>query len=235
MSRGHRAGAVTQILLVAAVAATAAAPRAAAAGALRFVDGEGVVHLTNVPGDPRYRTSSASSGTTVGWLRLPPRRWAEYADDIQEISRQHGVSAALIESVIRTESAFDPTAVSSKGAGGLMQLMPRTAAALGVLNRFAPRENISGGVRHLRYLLDRYQGNVRMALAAYNAGQAAVDAYRGVPPFPETQAYVERVLRLAGAAAPVGARRVIYRYVGPDDSLTYSNFPPPSHHMDHRR
>jgi soluble lytic murein transglycosylase-like protein len=235
MHSGRCAEAATQILLVAAIVAAAAAPRAAAAGALRFVDGEGAVHFTNVPDDPRYRTSSGSSGTAAGWLRLPPRRWGEYADDIREISRQHGVSATLIESVIRIESAFDPTAVSPKGAGGLMQLMPRTAAALGVLNRFDPRENISGGVRHLRYLLDRYQGNVQMALAAYNAGQAAVDAYRGVPPFPETQAYVERVLRLAGATAAAGARQVIYRYLGPDDSLTYSNFPPPSRRVDRPR
>jgi soluble lytic murein transglycosylase-like protein len=233
MHRGRLAEAVTQILLLAAI--VAAAPRAAAAGALRFVDGEGVVHLTNVPADPRYRTLSGSSGTAAGWLRLSPRPWAEYTDDIQDISRQHGVSAALIESVIRTESAFDPTAVSPKGAGGLMQLMPRTAAALGVLNRFNPRENISGGVRHLRYLLDRYHGNVKMALAAYNAGAAAVDAYRDVPPFPETREYVERVLRFSGLTDAAGARQVIYRYVGPDDSLTYSNFPPPSRDMDSHR
>jgi hypothetical protein len=203
--------------------------------ALRLVDATGVVHLTNVPADPRYRTLTGSSGTAVGWLRLPPRRWAEYADDIREISQQHGVSAGLIESVIRIESAFNPTAVSPTGAGGLMQLMPQTAAALGVRNRFDSRENISGGVRHLRYLLDRYHGNVQMALAAYNAGQAAVDAHRGIPPFPETRAYVERVLRLVGANTEAGARQVIYRYVGPDDTMTYSNFPLPSRQMDRRR
>jgi soluble lytic murein transglycosylase len=234
MRRGRRPSVVTPILLVSALAAVAATPRAAPAGAFRLVDGEGVVHLTDVPADPRYRAFPGSSGTTAGWLRLPLRRWAEYADDIQNLSRLHGVPAALIESVIRTESAFDPTAVSPKGAGGLMQLMPQTAAALGVTNRFDPRENIGGGVRHLRYLLDRYHGNVRMALAAYNAGQAAVDAHRGVPPFSETRAYVERVLRLAGPTATVEARQIIYRYVGPDDTLTYSNLPPASRQMDRR-
>jgi membrane-bound lytic murein transglycosylase MltF len=109
-----------------------------------------------------------------------------------------------------------------------MQLMPQTAAALGVLNRFNARENISGGVRHLRYLLDRYQGNVVMALAAYNAGEAAVDAHRGVPPFPETQQYVQRVLRLAGLTGAAGGAQVLYRYTDPDHTLTYSNFPPPA-------
>ena len=209
---------MTPILLAAALVAAATTPRMATADTLRLVDREGIVHVTNVPADPRYRAFSRSSGPTAGWLRLPPRRWAEYAADIQEISRQHGVSPALVESVIRAESAFDPTALSSRGAGGLMQLMPQTAAALGVTDRFNPRDNIAGGVRHLRYLLDRYQGNVRMALAAYNAGHAAVDAYRGVPPFPETRAYVERVMQLAGPNAAAGAREVIYRYLGPDDT-----------------
>ena len=111
------------------------------------------------------------------------------------------MSPALIEAVVvRTESGFDPAAVSPKGAGGLMQLMPRTASALGVVDRFDPRENIRGGVRHLRYLLERYQGSVVLALAAYNAGEGAVDAHRGMPPYPETQQYVHRVLQRAGLA-----------------------------------
>ena len=225
---------LTPILLGAALVAIAIGPREAPADALRLVDGEGVVHLTNVPADPRYRTRPGSSGTAAGWLGLPPSAWAAYAGDVREISRRHGVSAELVRSVIRIESAFDPTAVSPKGAGGLMQLMPLTAAALGVTDRFDPRENIAGGVRHLRYLLDRYHGNVSMALAAYNAGEAAVDAYRGIPPFPETRAYVERVLRLAGQAAASGTRQVIYRYVGPDETVTYSNLPPPAHRMERR-
>jgi soluble lytic murein transglycosylase-like protein len=225
---------MTPILLAAALVAAAATPRVATADALRLVDADGVVHLTNVPADPRYRTMSGSSGTAIGWLRLPPRKWAEFADDIQEASQRHDVPATLIESVIRTESAFDPTVVSPKGAGGLMQLMPQTAAALGVTDRFNPRENIRGGVRHLRYLLDRYQGDVRMALAAYNAGQAAVDAYRGIPPFPEPRAYVDRVLKLAGSSAMAGARQIIYRTVGPDDTVTYSNLPPATRQMDRR-
>jgi soluble lytic murein transglycosylase len=214
------------------------APHASASeAAQRLVDAEGALHLTNVPADPRYRGLPGASGTTTGWLRLPLRPWAQYAADIQEISREHGVSPGLIEAVVRTESGFDPTAVSPRGAGGLMQLMPRTAAALGVVDRFNPRENISGGVRHLRYLLDRYQGSVVMALAAYNAGEGVVDAYRGIPPYPETQQYVRRVLRDAGLShASAGTPQTIYRHRGPDDTLTYSNIPPvPGRGKDHQR
>jgi soluble lytic murein transglycosylase-like protein len=111
-----------------------------------------------------------------------------------------------------------------------MQLMPKTAVALGVRDSFNPRENIEGGVRHLRYLLDRYPGNVALAVAAYNAGEAAVDAHRGIPPFTETQQYVQRVLHGSGGAA-WSARtlpRSVYRYSGPNGSVTYSNLPPGS-------
>ena len=95
-----------------------------------------------------------------------------------------------------------------------MQLMPRTAAALGVVDRFDPRENIRGGVRHLRYLLERYHGSVVLALAAYNAGEGAVDAHRGMPPYPETQQYVQRVLRRAGLADSLASAEALYRYAG---------------------
>lgn len=132
------------------------------------------------------------------------------------------MSPALIEAVVSTESGFDPTAVSPKGAGGLMQLMPKTAAALGVLDRSDPRENIRGGVRHLRYLLERYQGSVPLALAAYNA----VDTHRAIPLYPETQQYVRRVLRHAGLPDSGAGAAIIYRYSSPDDVVTYSNLPP---------
>src|SRR6266478_8858896 len=199
----------------------------ASAEALRLIDGEGVVHFTNVPGDPRYRGLPGASPTTAAWGLTSDRPWVLYATEIHEISRQHDVDPALVQAVIRVESAFNPSAVSPKGAGGLMQLMPQTAAALGVLNRFNARENISGGVRHLRYLLDRYQGNVAMAIAAYNAGEGAVDLHRGIPPYPETEQYVQRVLRQASMLEALGrSPQRIYRYPGPDNSLIYSNLPP---------
>jgi len=200
----------------------------ASAEAPRLTDRDGVIHFTNVPMDPRYTDFSGASGATSGRFRISQRALGVYVDEIREISRQYGVDPTLVEAIVRAESAFSRTAVSAKGAGGLMQLMPMTAAALGVLDRFDPRENIRGGVRHLRYLLDRYQGSVALAVAAYNAGEGAVDAHRGIPPYPETEQYVQRVLRQAGATDSSGSRQGLYRYVGPDDVVTYSNRPPES-------
>lgn len=228
MYRWRALDAVTRALLAAVLLVTGGPLiSSTSADALRLVDREGVMHLTNVPADPRYQGVPGASGTSSGWLRLPERPWGRYLGEIRDIARQYDVDPVLVEAVVRTESAFDATAVSPKGAAGLMQLMPATATALGVLDRFDPRENIRGGVRHLRYLLDRYQGNVALALAAYNAGERAVDAYGGIPPYQETQEYVQRVLRRAGLTeSPGRSPQGIYRYPGPDDTLTYSNLPP---------
>jgi len=225
---GRRAVSLAATLVLASVLLPAERSSTARAseGALRLVDGEGVVHLTNVPADPRYRALPGASGTASGWRRLPARAGRPYAAEIQEISREHGVSAALVEAVVRAESRFDPRAVSPKGAGGLMQLMPETASALGVLDRFNPRENMRGGVRHLRYLLDRYKGSVVLAVAAYNAGEGAVDTYRGIPPYAETLQYVQQVLRHAGMSTSLPTSPQIYRHAGSDGTLTYSNLPP---------
>jgi soluble lytic murein transglycosylase-like protein len=114
---------------------------------------------------------------------------------IREAARRHRVEPALVKAVIQAESDFVPYARSPKGALGLMQLMPATARMHGVWQILDPRENVEGGVRHLRFLLDRYSGNVRLALAAYNAGTEAVAKHGGVPPYPETTAYLDRVLR----------------------------------------
>ncbi len=120
-------------------------------------------------------------------------RLEKYIEHIQDAARETKLSEKLIRAVIKQESGGDSTAVSPKGAAGLMQLMPDTARAVGVNDRFDPRENIMGGARYLRQLVDRF-GNLENALAAYNAGPGNVERHNGVPPFPETQNYVRRVL-----------------------------------------
>jgi soluble lytic murein transglycosylase-like protein len=123
-----------------------------------------------------------------------PAGAAPYAADIQAASQKYGVPAALIEAVIQQESGFNPSAESGAGAGGLMQLMPSTASGLGVTDVYDPAQSIDGGTHYLRDQLDRFGGNVQLALAAYNAGPGAVASYGGVPPYPETQSYVSDVL-----------------------------------------
>ena len=119
-----------------------------------------------------------------------------YCDFIKEVSRYYNVSESLIRSVIHVESFYNPYAVSKKGAQGLMQLMPYVAKELGVSNPFVPEQNIEGGTRLLSKLLKKYNGNRTLALAAYNAGEGAVDKFNGIPPYKETQDYVRKVLAL---------------------------------------
>ena len=120
-------------------------------------------------------------------------------DAVHRIAAEHSLPTALIDSVIQVESNYNPFAISSKGASGLMQLVPSTARRFGVADVFDPVENIQGGARYLRYLLDLYDGNYTLALAAYNAGEGAVARYGDVPPFPETRNYVTLVgKQLAG-------------------------------------
>ena len=224
LCRGLRKLRAVSIALLLLMGETPAAA-SASDSARRLVDTDNVLHLTNVPADPRYRGLSGAASLNAGGLQPPARAETRYIADIREIAREHGVSPALIWAMVATESGFDPAAVSPKGAAGLMQLMPRTAAALGVVDRFDPRENIRGGVRHLRYLLERYHGSVVLALASYNAGEGAVDAHRGMPPYPETQQYVHSVLQRAGLADSLAATEALYRYLRPDDVVTYSNLP----------
>ena len=129
--------------------------------------------------------NSSAAPTTPG---------VQYGPEIDAAAQRYGLDPALIRSVIQQESGFDPNATSGAGAQGLMQLMPETARSLGVANPYDPAQAIDGGARLLRQNLDTFGGNTALALAAYNAGPGAVDRFGGVPPYPETQAYVQQIL-----------------------------------------
>ena len=135
---------------------------------------------------------------------LPP---APLDDLINRAAAQHQVDSALVRSLIQLESNSNPNAVSPKGAQGMMQLIPSTARRFGVVNAFDPRENIQGGVRYLRFLLEYYKNDYARVVAAYNAGEGAVDKYHGIPPFPETRNYVIRVAKNLKVARQVRAQQ----------------------------
>ncbi len=158
----------------------------------QYVDSNGVVHFSNVPTNPRYKKLREERTRA----RLKPTLSSSMLNEtILLNSSKHSLSPALVHAVIRAESAYNPNAVSSKGAMGLMQLMPGTASLLQVSNPYDPEENVSGGVRYLRYLLDRFGGNLELALAAYNAGEARVLRESRIPRISETQQYVRKVIR----------------------------------------
>ncbi len=153
-------------------------------------DSEGVVHLTNHPATPDYRLLVKEPVR-----RAKPGGENNYDELIREAERIYDVEFSLLKAIMKVESNFNPRAVSKKGAAGLMQIMPRNFAALHISDPFDPRENILGGARYIRRMLDRFNGEVPLALAAYNAGPEVVVRHRKVPPIGETQSYVERVMK----------------------------------------
>ncbi len=175
-------------------------PVLAVADVYVYQDEYGVTHITNInPADQRFQRLQRGCDTAPGgcYDAENPRLFLqEYRDHIDRASRDYRVHPGLIRAVIHAESAFNPAAVSKKGAQGLMQLMPGTARDLGVDDAFDPAQNIDGGVRYLSYLLDMFNDNLELAVAAYNAGENAVLRYRGIPPYQETERYVRKVRRL---------------------------------------
>lgn len=194
----------SRVSLLFAVAAFGMLAGPAAADIYSFRDERGVIHFTNTPDDSRYRLvrreagSSAPTSPAAAAARVfmpSEESIRRYSPIIDTASRTHGVDAALVHAVISAESGYNPGAISKAGARGLMQLMPDTARRYGVHNIMDPIENISAGVRYLRDLIAMFNGNLELAIAAYNAGENAVIRYGNkVPPYAETAQYVPRVL-----------------------------------------
>lgn len=164
----------------------------------RYEDDEGIVHFTDAPTDKRFkifmRDLRKDRQLRTKFQFASSVNPAEYENLISSCATKYGVNPSLIKAVIHTESGYNPNAVSRKGASGLMQLMPGTARSLKVSNSFDPKDNVEGGVKYLRFLLDTFRGDVSLAVAAYNAGLNKVAKYGGIPPYNETRTYVDRVL-----------------------------------------
>ena len=178
------------------------------------------------------RPRGSSTSTDPNYVSLSRGRRVSSGEidaAIDKAAEKHNVDANLVRALIKQESNFNPSAVSNKGAMGLMQLMPETARELGVSNPFDPQQNVDAGVRHLKQMLENNKGDVRLGLAAYNAGQGAVNRNNGVPPYRETQDYVKRITERAGLAGAPGTRIVgpssapVKMYRGPDGVIRMTN------------
>jgi hypothetical protein len=208
---------------------------------------DGVIEATNVPDSSGFLLTYPGKGTLIHSRGFSRNYHGQFDNHILAAGAAYDVPADLIRAVIQVESEFDHLAVSSKGAQGLMQLMPFTARRFGVSDSFDPRQNIFGGVRFLRFLLDLFKGDISLTLAGYNAGENAVLRYKGIPPFQETRSYVRKVRQFLGGESPAiayapsrgifGRRhhkekvlparpRVFYKYVDESGGLHVSAQPP---------
>jgi soluble lytic murein transglycosylase-like protein len=184
------------------------APAGVTADIYHYTDRDGVMHYTNVqPNNGSWRrvmrTREVAAGADSDVAPIPgtrserrpdPERAQRYDEHIKEAAQLYQLPEAFIRAIVLVESNFFPDVISDAGAMGLMQLMPATALNMGVLDAFDPRQNVLGGTRYLRVLANRFSGDLVLTVAAYNAGEFAVQKYRGVPPFAETRRYVRRVL-----------------------------------------
>lgn len=193
---------------------------------VKFVDESGTLHFTDqgVPGRYQVYMKDADRKRLGGQSKV-----SRFSKEIIKAGNRHGVDHHLIRSVIQAESDYDPMAVSRAGARGLMQLMPETAAQYRVNNLHNPAQNIDGGTRHLKRLMNKYGGNVKVALAAYNAGENVVADYNGIPPYAETKTYVKRVMELykefSGKDFEVTKKPAVYRYVDDNGTLILTDTP----------
>ena len=228
------------ILACSALVYSLCQPHVCAADIYQFTDESGVIHFSNVSvGTSKKYTklkspeaagaTSASAPRPASHSRTPlaaSGKSGVYADIINTACDRHGIDPSLVLALVKVESDFNPDALSRKGAMGLMQLMPQTAVEMNVRNTFNPHENIDGGVKYLRYLIDRYEGNLSLALAAYNSGETAVKKWGTIPPYRETQNYVQRIMKLyQGGEKAFVPRHTIYVGYGDDGALILTDDP----------
>jgi soluble lytic murein transglycosylase-like protein len=209
------------VLIVGAASLTARADE------LLYYEKDGQIIFTNTPSQKSVKPVPRLRGGPAQYARALPA--TVYDPYIDQVARDNGVDPSLVKAVALVESGFNPKAVSAKGARGLMQLLPSTAKQYGVSDLHDPYQNLRAGAAHLRDLLDEFDGNVTLALAAYNAGSGAVRRYGGVPAYRETQDYVKKIEgELGRRSRPQqkilkGSTTKIQMSVGPDGSITLSN------------
>jgi hypothetical protein len=228
--KGDRRAAAGGALLT--LAMMAGVPAKSEADIFTRRNARGVVEATNFPDREGFKLAYRSKGvvTHSPGFQLRPSNNRQYDAHIEAAAALHGVSSQLVRAVIQVESQFDPRAVSSAGARGLMQLMPDTARRLGVADSFDPRQNILGGVKYLRMLLDMFRGDVSLAVAGYNAGENAVVRHGGVPPYRETQGYVRKIQALltGGSSTPLAPAPVLAAAAEPALFITPGSSAAPS-------
>ncbi|MDY0297175.1 MAG: lytic transglycosylase domain-containing protein [Acidobacteriota bacterium] len=184
---------------------------------------QGRIEIRNTLSKPAQAVSHAKEKTTRTSLT------GELFRKIRELAARYQIDESLVRAVAGAESGYNPYAVSPKGAVGIMQLMPDTARLYGVKNRFNVDENLEAGIRHLKYLKGRYNGNLSLVLAAYNAGEEAVRKYNGIPPYRETRQYIRRVMQLMGRVFSGGGsiRSTLYKVITSEGRILITNTPPP--------
>ena len=229
------------ILACAALVYSLCLPHLCEADIYQYTDDSGVIHFSNVSvGTGKKYKKIKSTDAPVRTRSSSPRPDSHspaplttankpdaYDDIINTACDRHGIDPSLVHALVKVESNFNPDALSRKGAMGLMQLMPQTALEMNVRNTFSPYENIDGGVKYLRYLIDRYEGNLSLALAAYNSGETAVKKWGTVPPYRETQNYVQRIMKLyqGGEKTSFIPRHTIYMGYSEDGALILTDDP----------
>jgi len=224
---------------IAAAAVTMVFPHTSRADIVKYLDGNGTVHFTDSGGPWPFEILKRIPSAPQRQVRTAvyEENRERFLPVVNAAAEAYGLDPHLVRCVIDQESAFNPRAKSPKGAVGLMQLMPRTANLYKVRNIYDPYENIHGGTRYLKYLLKKYRGDVKLALAAYNAGEEAVRRYSGVPPYQETQDYVEKIMAKYGKRyelprETLREHKKIYRYERTDGSILLTDTPRAANEYD---